>query len=220
MTTTDRAVRAATRAQHAVRLLFLIRGAGEQTRIPPDLAGTVRVVRSEVRLHALDFWLRNPDYLADELLNEVDAERLDTSYIDVARQMLDDPEPQLRHFPMHRWLFGAFEPLDDALAMLDTPGLVRIARSGRPGRVARTQTFLTEAGLLAASQLETAAPPLGWYVQQIRLVMAVARDENGSNLKKRQYRQLEYAETQLGSRIASISGRVRERLALLEGEAV
>jgi hypothetical protein len=30
-------------------------------------------MRSQLRLQALDFWLRNPDYLADELLNEYDA---------------------------------------------------------------------------------------------------------------------------------------------------
>jgi hypothetical protein len=29
-----------------------------------------RIVRSQVRLQKLDFWLRNPDYLADELLND------------------------------------------------------------------------------------------------------------------------------------------------------
>lgn len=216
MTTGGVGVRTATRAQHAVRLLFLVRDAGELTRVPPDLAGTARVVRSEVRLHALDFWLRNPDYLADELLNEVDAGRLDASYVAVAAHLLDDPEPQLRHFPMHRWLFGAFEPLDDAIAILETPGLLRIVRSGRPGHVRRTQMFLTKAGLTAANQLEAVAPPLAWYTQQIQLVMAVARHESGSALKERQYRQIEYADTQLGSRIASIGGRVKMRLAALE----
>jgi hypothetical protein len=33
-------------------------------------AGAVAELRAESRLHALDFWLRNPDYLAYELLNQ------------------------------------------------------------------------------------------------------------------------------------------------------
>jgi hypothetical protein len=59
----------------------------------------VLAVRSELRLQALDFWLRNPDYLADELLTEVEAGRLNASYVDVASALLDDPEPSLRHYP-------------------------------------------------------------------------------------------------------------------------
>jgi hypothetical protein len=67
----------------------------------------VLAVRSELRLQALDFWLRNPDYLADELVTEVKAGRLDDSHLAVASALLDDPEPSLRHYPMPRWLFGA-----------------------------------------------------------------------------------------------------------------
>jgi hypothetical protein len=211
-------VRAASAAQHAVRVLFLLREAGEAANIPPDPEGTISVIRSEVRLHALDFWLRNPDYLADELLTEVEGGRLDSSYVSVARGLLLDPEPQLRVYPMHRWIFGAFEPLDDALASLETPGLVRINRSGRPGQIYRTQVFLTTAGKAAADKLEAAAPDLGWYVKQARIVMAVARDDKGSNLKRRQYKQADYADTELGSRIASIRDRVRARLEAMSGQ--
>jgi predicted nuclease with RNAse H fold len=54
---------------------------------------------------------------------------------------------------------------------------------------------------------------VAWYPRQIELVMAVARDEPGSRLKARQYKQAEYAATELGSRIAPITERVRRRLA-------
>lgn len=209
-------MRVASRAQNAVRLLFLLRDGGEKPRTPPDPDDIARVVRSEVRLHALDFWLRNPDYLADELLTEIDAGRLDVSYAASAAVLLDDPEPALRHYPMHRWLFGAYEPLDDAAAILETAGLLRIgrtARSGRPGSVGRTQFFLTAKGLKAANDLESREAMFAWYPRQIELVTAVARDEPGSRLKARQYKQAEYAATELGSRIAPITERVRRRLA-------
>lgn len=207
--------RIASRAQNAVRLLFLLRYVGEVPRTPPDPVGTARVVRSEVRLHALDFWLRNPDYLADEILNEVDASRLDVEYAEVAARLLVDPEPNLRHYPMYRWLFGAYEPLDDAAALLEAAGMLQINRTGRAGTglVSRTQFFLTERGLQAADDLQTSEEAFSWYQRQIALVMAVARDEPGSRLKQRQYQQAEYADTELGSRIAPIHDRVRRRLA-------
>jgi hypothetical protein len=207
--------RAASRAQNAVRLLFLLRHAGELPRTPPDPVGTTRVIRSELRLHALDFWLRNPDYLADELLTEVEASRLDVKYVEVAAHLLTDPEPTLRRYPMHRWLFGAYEPLDDAAALLESVGLMQINRTGRTGAmpVSRTQFFLTERGLQAADELLESDEAFSWYPRQISLVAAVARDDPGSRLKQRQYRQAEYANTELGSRIAPIHDRVRRRLA-------
>lgn len=191
---------------------------------PPDPDDVARVVRSEVRLHALDFWLRNPDYLADELLNEVDTGNLDVSYAAAAAVLLSDPEPTLRRYPMHRWLFGAYEPLDDAAAILETAGLLRISRTARsghhPGKVGRTQFFLTAQGLTAATDLESRETVFAWYPRQIELVMAVARDEPGSRLKERQYKQAEYAGTELGSRIAPITERVRRRLADLDLESI
>lgn len=44
-----------------------IDGCGTPT-VDGDPPGTVKSVRSELRLQVMDFWLRNPDYLADELL--------------------------------------------------------------------------------------------------------------------------------------------------------
>ena len=45
---------------------------------------------------------------------------------------------------------------------------------------------------------------LSWYIGQVELVKLVAGNDNGSTLKKRQYKQAEYAETKLGTKIAPI----------------
>lgn len=73
----------ASRVQHAIRLLALLRQAGEAADGPGDPPGAVLVVRSELRLQALDFWLRNPDYLADELINEVERGHVGASYLEI-----------------------------------------------------------------------------------------------------------------------------------------
>jgi len=98
----------------------------------PD--GALSEMRSQLRLQALDFWLRNPDYLADELLNEYD--RIgDASLVEEARRILDDREPEVRRLPMTKYMFGAYEPLDDVLAPLVTYGLIKHAASAGHTRV-------------------------------------------------------------------------------------
>lgn len=202
---------AATRTQHAIRLLVLLDGCGEQT-VDGDPPGTVKSVRSELRLQAMDFWLRNPDYLADELVSMVEAGTADASYLAIARSLLDDPEPDLRWYPMPRWFFGAYEQLDDAFSLLETYGLATLRRTGQPGKKSkRNRFFLTEAG--AAAVVELAEDPvLGWYTHQVKLVALVAGTDGGQALKDRQYRQATYAGTELGVHIAPIAPRVRERL--------
>ena len=172
-------------------------GCGEPVRAS-DPSDTVMVVRSELRLQATDFWLRNPDYLADELLTLVEAGALDLRYIETARRLLEDPEPDLRWYPMPKWLHGAYEPLDDAFSLLETYGLAVALRRGVPGRsVAQTQFYLTTAGASAVADLR-ADQVLSWYAEQVRLVDVVAGDDNGTLLKERQYRQATYADTELG----------------------
>lgn len=201
---------AASRVQHAIRLLALLRQAGEPAGAPGDPPGAVLAMRSELRLQALDFWLRNPDYLADELLTEVEAGRLDNArYVEVASSLLTDPEPSLRHYPMPRWLFGAYEPLDDAFAHLEAYGLA-IMRRTPSGH--RNQFFLLSDGVAAGDELAAATSALSWYPRQVGLVLLVAGDQTGSQLKARQYQQASYASTELGTTIGPIAAYVRQRL--------
>lgn len=207
----DAARPSATRTQHAVRLLVLMSRCGEQpTELDPP--GMASVVRSELRLQATDFWLRNPDYLADELITLVESGAIEETYLGVAQGLLDDPEPDLRYYPMPKWLHGAYEPLDDAFSLLETYGLATAVRRGTPGQnVAQTQFFLTDAGAAAAADL-AGDPVLGWYSKQVELVALVAGDDVGSHLKERQYLQATYANAELGLNIASVADRVRKRL--------
>jgi hypothetical protein len=197
--------------QHAIRLLVILAECGDDCR-DADPADAVKVIRSELKLQALDFWLRNPDYLADELLTKVETDELGETYVTVAYSLLNDPEPDLRWYPMPRWRFGAYEAIDDAMSLLQTYGLAYPHSLGTPKNTNRRQLFLTTAGREAAQNLAN-EPRLSWYTEQVTLVKLAAGEDNGSQLKQRQYRQAEYANTELGTHIASIAGRVRDRLA-------
>lgn len=197
--------------QHAIRLLVLLDGCGESV-VQGDPDGCVTVIRAELRLQALDFWLRNPDYLAGELLAMVEADGLPADeYVSVIEYLLESPEPDLHWYPMPRWHHGAYEAIDDAFSVLSAYELAQVRRKGGIQKIARSEFFLTVAGRAAVDDLRTERV-LSWYTDQVKLVALVAGSDVGSKLKQRQYEQAEYARTKLGTNIAPIHAGVRERL--------
>ena len=207
-----------SREQDAVRILLLIDGAAEALPGPiaddEALADAVGVVEGQTRLQKLDFWLRNPDYLADELLNDYERSG-EVRLLDLATQILDSEEPEVRRYPMLRHHFGAYEPLDDALAVLRSAGLVVRRRRGQVGRTSRHDYYLLSRGREVAQTVVATAPAFSYYVDRVQLVLDLADGRGGNELKERQYLQDEYATTELGTRIGSMSARARSRLTQL-----
>lgn len=200
--------------QDAVRLLLLIAAASEPlgTPRPEDApAEAVAVLHSQVLLQKLDFWLRNPDYLADELISRFEREG-DQEDLDLARQILESDEPEVRSYQMLRHLFGAYEPLDEALSVLRTPGLVIRRRRGNPGHTTQHYYFLTSNGRETAQKIVDTVPELTYYVERSRLVADLAAGRHGSALRDIQYLQPEYSDAEIGARIAGIADRARRRL--------
>lgn len=201
----------ASRLQHALRLMSLLSVCGEAIG-GGDPDGMAAVVRSEKRLQALDFWLRNPDYLADEILNLIEADKLESSWNFLASELLTAREPQLHHYPMPKWFYGAYEAVDDAMALLETYGLAKVRRRGSPPKRLQNSFFLTQTGAQAADELAQ-TPGIDWYSKQAQLVAEVAGADSGNKLKERQYAQEAYASARWGQPISSIAEQVRKRLA-------
>ena len=208
-----------TRMQDAVRILMLIDKAASPVdgvtlaTADPPLATAVGVVRTQVRLQKLDFWVRNPDYLANELLNDFEDGDQDLTLLQMAGEILDSEEPELRRYPMLRYLFGAYEDLEEALSILRQADLVVRRRKGRPGNVTRTDYYLTQAGADLATRIRADYPDLAWYSARASLVVLLADGHGATTLKDRQYLVDEYLETPHGLRIPSITDRARRRLA-------
>jgi hypothetical protein len=207
-----------SREQDAVRILLLIDGAAEPLPAPiaedPALTDAVGVVTGQLRLQKLDFWLRSPDFLADELLNDYERS-WEPRLLELAGQILDSEEPEVRRYPMLRHHFGAYEPLDDALAVLRSAGLIVRRRRGRLGHTMRHDYYLLARGREVARTVIAQAPALRYYVDRVQLVLDLADGRGGNQLKNRQYLQIEYATAARGTRIASITDRARHRLAQL-----
>lgn len=208
----------ATDRQDAVRLLACIDAAAEPVAEDSRGKDVVAILRSQSRLQALDFWMRNPDYLANELVTEYEITS-DVSLLELAKQIFESREPDLRRLPMIRYHFGAFEPLDNSLAILRAVDLIRVKREGIPGQVREHIYLLTARGREAMRNLAEAAPEIRWYKDRAAVVAKMAGDTGGKALKDRQYLQTEYAETALKHLIAPITDRVRSRLnEILKGQ--
>jgi len=176
------------------------------------------VFRGESRLQALDFWVRYPDYLADEILSQYD-ENPDPSYLATVRQIFESEEPNLRKLPMLRRYFGAYEPLDTPLGILKSRGLV-LSRTRKAADGKSSHDFLT--GPFARTKRDEIMghfPDLHWYRKRSELVVQAARGRGGFELKKRQHQQKEYHDTQTGDLIPTIAERVWHRLIKLEQDA-
>lgn len=210
-----------SRLQDAVRLLLLIDGAAEPLDDPPPPAapaGAVAVFRTQVGLQKLDFWLRNPDYLANVLLDRYE-ETGNQEMLWEAERILNSEEPEVRRYPMLRYRFGAYEPLDGALSVLAGPGLVFRRREGTIDRTRQHNYYLTARGRTVAREIVAEVPELAYYVDRVALLMRLTAGRGGTALKDEQYREQEYADARWHSPIAPISDRVRARLKALLPDA-
>lgn len=208
---------ARTPHRDAIRILFILNAGSVQWAAPSD-ATVAKIFKGEARLHAFDFWMRNPDYLASELLDSFEATG-NVQHREAAEAIFESEEPDLRRVPMIRYLFGAFERLDDALSLLRSRDLVRITGIKTKTKVHETDFVLTVKGVGVCKDAVTREPILRWYADRAALIAEIAGVRGGGALKEKQYKQATYAETQLGGIIPPIGADVRQRLARLKQAA-
>lgn len=180
----------------------------------PD--GICRVLPAEYHVHKVDFYLRNPDYLAEALMDRAAEEKDDlrATLLDDVRTILTAREPDLFRIPMKRLFHGAYESLNEVEAFLTARGLVqrRPQRRREPDaerKYIRTRYFLTDAGCALVEQL-LSYQEARWYHDRCTLIRA-RLGTKVSEYKAHQYRQAEYAGTQYQEQIPPITERVRKR---------
>jgi len=192
----------------AVRLLYILALGSEEA------AHDGRIFRGEKRAMAIDFLVRYPDYLADELLTRFETEG-DPAALDAASDIFDAEEPDLRTVAMVRWLRGAFQNIEMPLSILAAHGLVRPLKQTTGQR--RHDFIVLPAAFAFIERIEREQPSLGWYRSRVELVMTLAGFRSGSDLKGDQYLHPEYRDARHGTEIPSIKERVLARLRSLRG---
>lgn len=201
-----------TASQTAMRLLVSLDVLGTPVTHAPGFPTAVKVIRSLTRLEKIDFWMRNPDYLADELLSDFELGKLTLSDVEphVVR-MLAGSAPTLHRYPMARYLYGAYERVDNALSILKSLGLVTHKRVSNTGAKARRDYYLLDNGAVAIERMRAEVEPISWYDEQAKAIALIADAQTGSSARIRQYEQPEYESAAIGADIPSIVDRVIER---------
>ncbi|PZE60344.1 hypothetical protein DEJ33_05035 [Curtobacterium sp. MCPF17_047] len=187
-----------------------------------DVVDAVKVVTSLTRLEKLDFWMRNPDYLADELMTEYEEHELPEPVVRAHVSRMLGAQAAGHHYPMMRYKYGAYEPVDNALAKLRAYALIMHRRGADTGDRARHDYYLLKRGEEVFADMRATVTTLSWWEQQAEAVAYLRDAYVGSTAKQRQYEQPEYRDAPLGSDIPAIFDRVRERatrLSLLEEDA-
>lgn len=201
----------------ALRLLFILVRGSESLAEAERTQDRDRVFVGEKRALAIDFWLRYPDYLADELL-DIHSATGDAGILEAVRRIFREDEPSTRTVWMIRWRRGAYDDLDTSLGILASRRLVTPMRRMLPSGP-RFEYLLGPAAQAFLEEAVRAQPILEWYARQTDLALKVARARSGSALKESHYEHPEYAATPFGAAIPSIRDSVLERLRTIDGRA-
>ena len=188
----------------------------------PGRPQIVRVFRTETRIQKIDFLLRNPDYLAYELLLQAQSDEIKKDEIKtIVKQIFNDQEPILKRLEMERFFFGAYEDIDDVIAFLK--GIKFIDFTSKKSSDFKTidkQYFITKA---AQEKIGSALPGMSaiqWYKDRCNLIAKYFGNLSGNQLKVNQYKVGEYRDTSYHQYIGTIEQMVKNDFSKLYNETL
>lgn len=172
-----------------------------------------RVFYTEIKIQALDFLLRYPDFLSCELMDLMAHDNsIDKSEIqNIIKDIYTNEEPILRVEEMQKFFFGAYESIDGVILFLKSVGFIDFESKRRSDLQTYDKTYYItnrciqqiENNLLNVSSVK-------WYYGRCELIKKYFDSFNGSDLKKRQYRYKEYADIPYTMLIQNLNEQVRK----------
>jgi hypothetical protein len=198
--------------QNTIRVLFILYFFSE-AHSDSQKTELVKVFHSEVRIQKIDFLLRYPSYLCDELMNLIDKdESLRSEITKEIENILNSNEPKLKTKEMQRFFFGAYDKLDEIIAFLWGYGFIKFDSKRRLDMKQHQKTYyITKYGQEKIDDGLTKLPALGWYVKRCKLIKRYFGDLTGTELKEMQYEHPEYRKANWNELIRDIETRVRTR---------
>jgi DNA-binding PadR family transcriptional regulator len=188
-----------------LRILLILYFFGEpfKDEIKPN---SVRIFKTETRIQKIDFLIRNPDYLAFELLAIAKANPSSKSEIkSVVRDIFNKQEPVLRRMEMERFFFGAYEDIDDVISFLKSIGFIEFSsKKSSDFKTIDKQYFITAMAEQKINNHLQQLPKLQWYADRCQLIHRYFGDLSGTQLKVAQYQIDEYRNTSYNKFIGDI----------------
>lgn len=170
------------------------------------------VFRSEIKIQALDFLLRYPDFLSIELMDLMDNDSSisQDEISEVINEIYLNNEPQLRVEEMEKFFHGAYESIDEVIAFHVSIGFLKHeSRKRADGKTYDKTYYVTP---YCAERIENhlkTIPAVHWYFKRCELIKKYFGKFTGSQLKIRQYNYAEYSSISYKSHIQNVNAKVR-----------
>ena len=179
-----------------------------------------KLFKSEIRIQKTDFLLRNPDYLAYELLNLARKEESKSIEIKtIVKNIFKNKEPELRRLEMERFFFGAYEDIDDVIGFLKSIDFIDFtSKKSTDLKTRDKQYYITETAINKMKIMNDSFVSLKWYLDRCLLIKKYFGDLTGTQLKVAQYQINEYRDTTYKNYIGSIQGLVVDEFYKLYNE--
>jgi hypothetical protein len=157
-----------------------------------EIAG---VFQTEIKIQALDFLLRYPDFLSCELMDLMaNDSSIDKSEIQtIIKEIYHDEEPVLRVDEMQKFFYGAYESIDSIILFLKSVRFIDFESKRRSDLQPYDKTYyITKRCVQQVESSLLSIPSVKWYHDRCKLIKKYFDHYNGSELKKRQYKYQQY----------------------------
>lgn len=172
------------------------------------------VFRGEIKIQALDFLLRYPDFLSMELMALLDEDKtLDADNIKaIIIDIYGNKEPEIRVEEMEKFFHGAYESIDEVIAFYVSIGFLEHESKKRiDGKTYDKQYFITQDCVDRIEQHLQKIEAVSWFFDRCKLLKKYFDAFSGTELKARQYKYAEYSGISYRSHIKSINEKVRSK---------
>lgn len=169
--------------------------------------------RTEVKIQAIDFLLRYPDFLSMELIDllESDPKKEEAEIKMTIKEIFKNREPEIRVEEMEKFFHGAYESIDDIVAFLISIDFIEYeSKKRRDGKEYEKIYYLTKYGKEKIDNNLKNIPSVKWHFERCALIKEHLGQFSGTELKKRQYKyQEEYAEIPYKNKIKQLHEKVK-----------
>jgi len=183
---------------------------------PVQIDGNTDIARAfytEIKIQALDFLLRYPDFLSCELMDLMDNDdSLDKSEIQsIVKEIYQKEEPILRVDEMQKFFYGAYESIDSVILFLKSVRFIGFESKLRSDLQTYDKTYyITQRCIQQVEDNLLSIQSIKWYYDRCQLIKKYFNRFNGTELKKRQYRYQEYANIPYTMLIQNLNEQVRQ----------
>lgn len=177
-----------------LRIILILYTFSKPIRLKEN-AEIARVFHTEIKIQALDFLLRYPDFLSCELMDLMNTDgSINKSEIQaIIKKIYQDEEPTLRVDEMQKFFYGAYESIDSIILFLKSVGFVDFDSKRRSDLQPYDKVYyITQRCIQQIESNLLNIQSVKWYYDRCGLIKEYLGHFNGTELKKRQYKYQEY----------------------------